>query len=139
MKLMPEATGKDPAKNLPKDLLSQSDVLCFGGMTTLVPKRAILLIPKPLTGRTQIIPGSTLVGWAEFYAQNRGWITTVEVSRAQAEGNEALAADVTTRVKESSNLVVATFLSGPISVLPLKTSPAEKPVATATSTADNKP
>ncbi|MEI6673655.1 MAG: hypothetical protein WCO57_00600 [Verrucomicrobiota bacterium] len=139
MKQLPEATGEDPAKTPPEDLLSQSDVLCFGGMATLVPKRAILLQPKPLANRRQFLRGSTLMGWSEFYAKNRGWITTVEVSRAQAEGNEPLAADVTTRLKDSSALVVATYLGGPISVLPLKPPPPEKTAAPATSTAKSKP
>jgi hypothetical protein len=128
MQLLPDPAGKDPAKNLPRDLLSQSDVLCFGGMATLVPKRAILRNPDALAQRMEYHRGSALVGWAEFHAQNRGWITTVEVSRAQAEGNEALAADVTARLKGNSNLVVATYLGGPISVLPLK-APPTKPAA----------
>ena len=139
MQRLPESTGEDPAKDPPQDLLSQSDVLCFGGMATLVPKRAILRLPPPLVQRLEFIRGSALVGWAEFYARNRGWITAVEVSRAQAEGHEPLAADVLMRLKESSALVVATYLGGPISVLPPKVSPPEKPAATAAPPAMIKP
>ncbi|MEI6654048.1 MAG: hypothetical protein WCP45_04715 [Verrucomicrobiota bacterium] len=145
MKRLPESTGENPAKNPPEDLFSQSDVLCFGGMATLVPKRAILQVPKPLASRMQFLRGSTLMGWSEFYAKNRGWITTVDVSRAQAEGNEPLAADVTTRLKDSTALVVATHLGGPISVLPIKPPPPPpppppaKPAAPAASTAKSKP
>ena len=120
MKLLPAAQGKDPAGKPPKDLLSQSDILCFGGMATLVPKHAILLIPKAMAGRTQFAAGSTLLGWTEFYAQNRGWITTVEVTSEQAEGHAPLAGDITKRYSDGSNLVVATYQGGPISVLPLK-------------------
>ena len=149
MKPQAATTGEDPSQNLPKDLLSQSDVLCFAGKATLVPKRAILLIPKALANRMQLVAGATLMGWADFYAQNRGWITPVEVSLTQAEGNEALAADVSERFKDSPNLVVATFRGGPISLLPLKVPPPENPVATTASkakpsatpasTANNKP
>jgi hypothetical protein len=131
MRKMEPTKGPDPSKeNQPEDLISQSDIVCFGGMATLVPKRAILQIPKAMANRTQMVPGSKLMGWAEFYAQNRGWITTVEVSRVQAEGNLALADDTTERLKESTNLVVATYQGGPISVLPLKEPPPEKPSAT---------
>jgi len=120
MKALPAATGAVPAGQPGKDLLSQSDILCFGGMATLVPKRAILQLPKAMTGRTQFAAGSTLLGWAEFYARNRGWITTVEVSQLQAEGSVPLPEELTKRLLDQPNLVVATYLGGPISVLPIK-------------------
>lgn len=121
MRNMPPAKGADPSvSNRPKDLVSDSDILCFGGLATLVPKRAILTIPKNLADRLKFLPGSQIQSWAEFYAQNRGWITTVEVSRPQAEGNKPLDEELTKRIGKSTNLVVATYLGGPISVLPLK-------------------
>jgi len=135
MKLLPAAQGNEPAGKPAQDLLSQSDILCFDGKATLVPKRAILLIPKSLAARTQFVAGSSLLGWADFYAQNRGWITTVEVTREQAEGHEPLAADVTKRFAEAANLVVATYQGGPISVLP----PKAPPPAPASLTENTKP
>src|SRR5688572_18404373 len=71
----------------PRSLLSESDIVCFNGNATLVPKRAILQLPKNLADRLKYQPGSKLLNWGDFYALNRGWITTVEVSRVQAEGN----------------------------------------------------
>ena len=139
MQQLPPSQGEDPSQNLPKDLVSQSDILCFGGMMTLVPKRAILRIPKPFAHRVQLIPGCKLMGWAEFYAQNRGWITTVEVSRVQAEGSQPLPEDLTVRLKDSTNLIVATFRGGPISVLPLTEPPPVMPSPIATSRAITKP
>lgn len=65
-------------------------------------------------------PGAKIVGWSDFFTANRGWITTVEVSRVQAEGNLAIAEETQERIGKSRNLVVATFMGGPISVLPLK-------------------
>ncbi len=128
MRHMKPSKGGDPSMvNQPKDLVGSSDILCFGGMATLVPKRAILNMPKNLQERLKFIPGSQIQGWAEFYAQNRGWITTVEVTRVQAEGNMAMDEKIAQRVYKSSNLVVATYQAGPISVLPLKA-----PVATPT-------
>jgi hypothetical protein len=124
-KLVP-TKGVDPSVvNKPKDLIADSDILCFNGMATLVPKRAVLQIPKNLATRLKYIPGSKLLSWADFYAVNRGWITTVEVSRVQAEGNSPLPEETQKKIEKSSNLIVATYQAGPISVLPPK-APVEK-------------
>jgi hypothetical protein len=121
MRNMQPTKGEDPSVvNRPKDIVSESDVICFNGMATLVPKRAILNLPAAMNGRLTIQPGVKLVSWMDFYTANRGWITTVEVSRVQAEGNEALKEEIAERIGKSSNLVVATYMGGPISVLPLK-------------------
>jgi len=121
MAALESAKGDDPSVvNQPKDLLSDSDIVCFGGSATLVPKRAILNIPKALESRLKFLPGSKIQSWADFFAMNRGWITTVEVSRVQAEGNKAMDEKTAEHVHKSTNLVVATYMGGPISVLPLK-------------------
>lgn len=121
MRNMVPAKGPDPSLiNPPKNLVANSDVICFGGLVTLVPKRAILGIPKNLADRLKFQPGSKIINWEDFYAQNRGWITTVEVSRTQAEGNQPMAEEVSKNIGKSMNLVVATYRGGPISVLPLK-------------------
>lgn len=126
MRHLPATQGEDPSVvNRPKSILAESDIVCFGDVAALVPKRAILQIPKNYADRIQLRPGAKLQSWSEFYAANRGWITTVEVSRIQAEGNEPLAEETKTQMTKSGNLIVATFLGGPISVLPLKV-PVEK-------------
>lgn len=132
---MTPSTGGDPAKvNQPGDLLANSDVVCFGGRATLVPKRAILRIPPALADRIKIQPGAKVQSWAEFLTANRGWITTLEVTRPQAEGNEPVAEETAARIAESDKLVVATYQGGPISVLPPK--PAETAAATTQTTPD---
>lgn len=124
-KLLP-ANEPDPAKGNPKDLISQSDILCFDGIFTLVPKRALLAIPMNLKDRTQLAEAAKLVGWADFHANNRGWITTVEVTREQAEGNSPIDEDVLSSFKQSTKVVVATYQGGPISILPSKNPVEEK-------------
>lgn len=132
MRKMAPAKGPDPSVvNQPKSLISESDTLCFNGAVTLVPKRAVLQTPKNLADRLQYVAGAKLMTWSEFYALNRGWITTVEVSRLQAEGNDPLAAETKKQLVKSGNLIVATFQGGPISVLPLK-APVEKSPTTTT-------
>lgn len=121
MKNLDEAKGEDPSKvNQPVNLLEQSDVISYNGVATLVPKRAILAAPPNVKGRVKLEPGVRIVGWLEFLALNRGWITTVEVTRAQAEGNKMIESETSDRIAKSTNLVVATCMGGPISVLPLK-------------------
>lgn len=133
MRHLEPSKGADPTLvNQPKDLVADSDILCFGGNATLVPKRAILHTPKNLADRLKFLQGSQVKSWSDFFAVNRGWITTVEVSRVQAEGNKPLAEEISERIGKSSNLVVATFMGGPISVLPLKEDNDEKvPLETA--------
>lgn len=121
MKHLAVATGEDPSKaSRTTDILAESDIISFRGMATLVPKRAILQTPKAYAGHLKMEPGAKFVSWSEFYAANRGWITTVEVRREQAEGNEPVAEETQKFLSTSRNLVVATFKGGPISVLPLK-------------------
>ena len=118
MKKMEPAKGEDPSvTNRPRDLLSASDIICYGGFATLVPKRAILIKPENMADRLAMKDGAKLVPWIDFFTRNRGWITTIEVSRIQAEGNESINEETRKRVTESGNLVVATYQGGPISVL----------------------
>ena len=73
-----------------------------------------------MSDRIKYQPGAKLLSWGDFYALNRGWITTVEVSRIQAEGNNPLPEETQKKIVKSGNLMVATYQGGPISVLPLK-------------------
>jgi len=140
MKRLQSVTTPDPVvSNPPKDLISDSEILCFGGMATLVPKRAVLSIPANLENRLQYQTAAKILSWLEFYSQNRGWITTLEVTQRQAEGKQPLAKDIAEQVRTSAALVVATFQGGPISVLPLveppaDTSPGEPTTTTTTDT-----
>ncbi len=140
MKSMAPTKPVDPATlNCPKDLLSQSDILCFGGIATLVPKHAIMQIPENFADRLKIAAAAQIVGWADFFAANRGWITTVEISRVQAEGKEPVAEDTRKLLAKSSNLVVATYQGGPISLLPPKAAPAATPPLATNPTEEIKP
>jgi hypothetical protein len=126
------AAGGDPTKAKPESLASRSDFISFSGRATMVPKRAILHTPAAMADRIKLQPGSKIQTWPEFYALNRGWITTVEVTRPQAEGKQPLAEDLIKRIQKSSSVVVATYQTGPISVLPLKApAPAPAPAQTA--------
>ncbi|MGJ8643351.1 MAG: hypothetical protein ACSHX9_08100 [Luteolibacter sp.] len=137
VKHLTPSEGEDPSvKNQPKNLIDSSDIISFNGLTTLVPKRSVIRVPAIYEDRMDNHrPGHKVVGWLEFYRLNRGWITTVEVTRAQAEGREPLAEEVAENLSKSRNLLVATYSSGPISMLPPKEpveEPTEEKVAAAT-------
>lgn len=113
---------EDPSvTNRPKSILETSDVLSFNGFTTLVPKGSIIGVSEAYEGRVNPSdPHNNLVRWKEFYARNRGWITTVEVSRDQAHGEKPLEEELAKQLEESADLIVATLKGSPISMLPLK-------------------
>jgi hypothetical protein len=139
MRKQAPAKGPDPSTATPPtNLIADSDVICFNGNVALVPKRAIIQIPKNYEDRLKYQPGAKLMGWTEFYSLNRGWITTVEVSRGQAAGTIPIADETRKQISKSGNLIIGTYQGGPISVLPPK-APAETtpktPAETASKTA----
>lgn len=113
---------EDPSKNaVPTHILDRADIISYNGLTTLVPKRAILALPETLKTRVGTHgEGHRIVAWSEFLIANRGWLTTLEVSRAQAEGNLPIPESSRKRINKSGNMIVATYQGGPVSVLPLK-------------------
>lgn len=111
----------------PKSLLESSDIICFGGTATLVPKGAILHTPKGVASRIGMQDGARFVSWGDFLTANRAWIVATNVSRAQAEGQEVLSEALVKTFEKEARLVVAVFNEGPISVLPVKTPEAPTP------------
>lgn len=110
--------GKDPSKeNQPGDILTRSDILCFNGLATLVPKQAILSVPAKYADRIGMKTGAKLVGWLEFYSANRGWVSTEEVTLIQARGEQPLSDVLNERISKSGNVIVSTLQGGPISKL----------------------
>lgn len=113
-----QVEGKDPSKeNQPQDLLSRSDILCFNGLATLVPKQSILAVPSQFADRIGMKEGAKLVSWNEFFTVNRGWLITLEITLNQAKGQVPLGDAVNDRLTKSSNIVVSTLQGGPISLL----------------------
>lgn len=122
MKELEKSEGADSSKeNQPLNLIESSDLISYQGVTTLVPKRAIMQIPDKYKDRVNNhVPGNRVVGWLDFYSLNRGWITTVEISRSQAGGNEGFSEALAERLSKNKNMVVTVLDSGPISYLPYR-------------------
>jgi hypothetical protein len=127
------AEGPDPSvANRPKSILSRSDILCYRGQAALVPKRAVLHIPKQYEDRLGMQEGSRLGSWSDFAKMNRAWIRTVAVTRAQAEGREPMDEATLKSFEKETRVVVATYQEGPISVTPLRVPPPAAPGVPAT-------
>ncbi len=121
---MTPCKGPDPSKaNQPGDLIGRSDLVCHGGVATLVPKRALLSVPERFRQRLRMVEGTRVVTWEEFFARNRDWITTVEVTPEEAGGRAMLPEKTTRQIADCDTVVVATFLGGPISVLEYQPAP----------------
>lgn len=116
------AMGKvdeDPAKRVTdRDLVKESTVLNYRGFLTLVPKRAVIHTPANYENRFKPSDDVQVQSWADFFKGNRGWIRTLEVTREQAMGLAPMDEAIMTALQESTQVVVATFKGGPISVMP---------------------
>lgn len=99
----------------PRDILSRSTILSFGGVATLVPKGSVLHVPERFRERLTLAPGARFVTWEVFLQANRAWVTPLEITVAQAEGKEPLPESTLTYLPKSGNVIVATYKGGPIS------------------------
>jgi hypothetical protein len=133
MKKLTATEGEDPTVvNRVGNLLENSDVITFNGQTTLVPKNALVLVPEKFSERiNNPQPGTQILSWLDFYTLNRGWISTVEVTFAQARGDVPVSPENLEALGKSGNLIVAVLKSGPISVMPPKPEKPEQPIETA--------
>lgn len=113
----------------PVDLLERSEFLSCNGLSTLVPKGSVLNVPAALRDRMRLVDGNRIVPWAEFFRVNRGWITTFEVSRRQAEADEPLGEETNASIAKSSQVVIATLSGGPITLLRSKPGAPAPPAA----------
>lgn len=124
------AVSQSPSKMKAADnLLDRAAFLSFRGTMTMVPKGAIIEISEDYADRLHRTAGARLMDFPTFAAANRSWLSTYEVSFAQAQGKQPINDDAKTHMKKNGNVVVATFRGNPIEVMP----PAA-PVASANAT-----
>lgn len=116
----PVAPEQQVQKKEPRSLLRSAEILCFNGKATLVPKRALVHVPKTLTDRIGAKDGFVFVSFMDFMTENRSWIVSTPVTRRQAEGKEPMSEAVIKSFAKETRMVVATLQEAPISVLPLQ-------------------
>lgn len=104
-------------KNNVINLQEKFDFITFNGQTTLVPKTALLQIPEKYKTRVNNHkPGSKILSWKDFYSLNGEWISSVEVTLAQAKAETPISPEVLETLSKNQNLVVAVYKDEPISV-----------------------
>lgn len=112
----PAAGEAKIARPQDQSIIKQSTILHDAGHWTLVPIGAVIFMPAALKARLTAKPESTLLPWAEFLAKNYSWITTTEVTLAQAAGQVSLPADRVAFWAKQDKMVIAVHQNGPISV-----------------------
>jgi hypothetical protein len=113
----PEQLAEKPKR---KNLLDSAEIVCGNGVATLVPKRALIHMPKALAGHVGMQDGAKFVSFADFMAVNRAWVISIPVTRKQAEGREPLAEAIVKSFDKETRMVVATLQEAPVTVLPMK-------------------
>jgi hypothetical protein len=116
----PPSPEREAVKPKPKSLLASAEIICYNGLATLVPKRALVHMPKTMSDRLGMKEGAKFVSFQDFMSANRAWITSTPVSRRQAEGREPMAEALIKSFAKETRVVVATLQEAPVSVLPLK-------------------
>ena len=97
-----------------QSVISQSTVLHDGSRWTIVPNGSVVFIPERMKSRVGATPSGELLGWQDFLAHNRGWVSTCEVSFEQAAGKEPLPAERTAYWAKQDKIIVAVHQRGPI-------------------------
>lgn len=118
-----EAPPARMAVGLDEGLISRSTIISSGRYWTIVPKGAVLHVPKLYHNRVDSKRKGRLIPWRQFFAMNRSWITAQEVTMEVATGSEALSDKAKVSHHKVGRLVVAVLKGGPISVLKPKPEP----------------
>lgn len=98
-----------------QSILAESIILSDGSNWTIVPQGAVVHVPEKLKSRINATPSGGLLSWADFLTRNRGWVTTCEVSIAQASAKESLPAERIEFWAKQDKVVVTVHQRGPIS------------------------
>ena len=103
-----------PAKTV--DIRETSDFLAFNGLSTLVPKGAVLHVPERLRENIVAAPAGKLCLWREFLVRNPAWLSTLEVTIGEASGAKAIDPERMESAIRSGSIIVAVICGNPISV-----------------------
>ena len=99
-----------------QSIIGESTILSDGTSWTFVPNGAVVFLPNAHKPRVGVKPAGILLPWVDFLTHNLNWITTVDVTIAQAAGKDPLPAERAAFWTTQDKIVVATHQSGPISV-----------------------
>ena len=111
-----EGDSAKVARPVSQSIINESTILHDGKNWTLVPKDAVVFLPKTMKSRVNTPPVGNLLPWSEFLTKNQSWIATNEVTFDQAAGSEEISAKTTAAWSKGNKIVVAVHHEGPISV-----------------------
>ena len=112
----PDGEGAKVTRPVSQSIINESTILHDGKNWTLVPKNAVVFLPKAMKSRVNTSPVGTLLPWSAFLKKNHDWVTTNEVTFEQAAGSEEISAKTTAAWSKENKIVVAVHHDGPISV-----------------------
>lgn len=112
----PEPTETPTRKAEPRGVVGRSILLSNGKSWTLVPPGSVIHVPENLAHHIVEAPTGELLGWREFLARNRGWLSTEDVDPAVAAGTRPLPEATATALSKRGTVVVAVHQGGAISL-----------------------
>jgi hypothetical protein len=97
------------------DVLASSQILAANGQWTLVPKNAIVHVPKNLAQFVAEAPTGKMIPWADFLVANRSWLNNLEITMDEASGKTPINPVLVESWPKQGKIVVTTHKGGAIS------------------------
>ena len=93
-----------------------SDVLCDRDVYTMVPKSAVIHVPRGMEHKLKREKGMRYVSFKQFMRNNCVWMHKMQVSVSEAKGDSAIDPLRLERLKKLGKVVIAVHKSEPISM-----------------------
>ena len=97
-------------------ILERSVILGSSRNWTFVPKGAVMILPETHKEKVNLAEGrGKYLPFAEFAAQNRGWLSVYSVTLDQARGKSPISEQERKKLQASGRVVISVCQGGPIS------------------------
>lgn len=113
-RLQPTAPVADQSHPSQASILDTSVILTSGRNWTFVPKGAVVLVPELYEAQVGQAPKGEFLQFNDFLNRNRGWLTTLNVTLAQARGKEPVKEATNEALVKSGRVVVTVCKGGPV-------------------------
>jgi len=104
-------------------------LITWQGMSSMLPKAAVLSLPKNLENRFGTVMAEKFVSFSEFHNVNKNWITTLPITAQQLKGDGKLDLVKLEQLKKNGTIVISTYNGEPVGlskeIMAKITSPAE--------------
>lgn len=113
-RLQPTAPVADQSHPSQASILDTSVILTSGRNWTFVPKGAVLVTPELYEAQVDQAPKGEFLNFNDFLNRNRGWLTTLDVTLAQARGQVPVKDATKEALVKSGRVVVTVCKGGPV-------------------------